>query len=72
MKEDILGIRDYDGVEVVLEKSVWHGKILHPALGHPEVRDYLDEIKLTVQSPEAVYASGGKGLCQHRLYCPIS
>ena len=57
MKEDILGVRDYDGVEVILEKSVWHGKILHPALGHPEVKDYLNEIKLTVQSPEAVYAS---------------
>lgn len=50
-------IQDYEGVEVVLEEAVWLHKILHPVLGHPEVKEYLEEIALTIQSPEAVYLS---------------
>lgn len=57
MPEFIWKTQDYDGVEVVFERSVWHDKILHPVLGHPEVKDYLDAIRLSVQAPEAVFAS---------------
>ena len=57
MAEILFKVRDYDGTEVTLEALVWHDKILHPVLGHPEVEEYLNEIALTIQSPEAVYRS---------------
>lgn len=57
MRDFVWRAQDYEGVEVVLERSVWNGKILHPILGHPEVQGHLDEIRLTVQAPEAVYPS---------------
>lgn len=50
-------IQDYEGLPVALERTVWEDKILHPVLGHPEIKEYLAEIKLTVQAPEAVYPS---------------
>ncbi|MBI4677296.1 MAG: hypothetical protein HY748_06910 [Elusimicrobia bacterium] len=57
MPEPVFQVEDYEGVPVALERAVWEDKILHPVLGHPEVREYLQEIRLTIQSPEAVYPS---------------
>lgn len=57
MPEFIWRTEDYEGVETVLVSSVWHDKVLHPILGHLEVKDYLKEIKLSVHAPEAVFAS---------------
>ncbi len=57
MAENVWKTEDYAGVEVALERSVWQNKILHPILGHLEVKDYLSEIRLSVQAPEAVFAS---------------
>ena len=57
MPEYIWTTEDYEGVEVALGHSVWHDKILHPIRGHLEVKDYLDGMRLSVHSPEAVFAS---------------
>ena len=52
-------VEDYDGTEVALAREVWHNKILHAVLGHPEVKEYFDEIRLTPHAPEAVFQSVG-------------
>ncbi|MBI5243478.1 MAG: hypothetical protein HY922_07285 [Elusimicrobia bacterium] len=57
MAEFLWKAEDYEGVPVALEASVWRGKILHPILWHPEVQEYPNEIRLSVQSPEAVFPS---------------
>lgn len=57
MAEYVWQTDDYEGVNVVLERSVWQNKILHPVWGHPEVKNYLDEIRLSIHAPEAVFAS---------------
>ncbi|OGW14774.1 MAG: hypothetical protein A3G93_09875 [Nitrospinae bacterium RIFCSPLOWO2_12_FULL_45_22] len=50
-------IFDKDKIPVTLTKEVWIGKLLDPVKGHPEVKDYLEEIKLTIQEPDFIFQS---------------
>lgn len=50
-------ILDKDGNPVSLTKEVWFNKLLDPIKGHPEVKNYLSEIKLTIQDPDFIYQS---------------
>lgn len=50
-------VKDYQGNLVSLSEKVWFKKLLDPMFGHPEVKSYLPEIKLTVRGPDFVYWS---------------
>lgn len=47
-------MRDWEGREVVLLKSRWHG---HIAVRHPEVARYLDRIPQALARPNLVFES---------------
>lgn len=50
-------VPDKDGIPVSLTKEVWFNKLLDSKRGHPEVKDYLSEIKTTISSPDFVFQS---------------
>lgn len=50
-------VKDNDGIQVVLSKSTWKDKLLHPIYGHPEVKPFLSIIKKTIKEPEFIYQS---------------
>jgi hypothetical protein len=50
---------DYQGYPVVLSKTTWYTKAGNETKTgtHPEIRDYLDDIKITIESPDIVFQS---------------
>jgi hypothetical protein len=49
---------DYEGITVCLSKNTWYSKAGDGSPGtHPEIRDYLEDIKATVESPDLVFKS---------------
>jgi len=50
-------VPDPECIPVSLSEAVWYGKILHPVLGHPEIKPYLAEVKLTIEEPDYIYPS---------------
>lgn len=55
---NIFEIADYSGVKVILGEREWKRKILSRApTGHPEVADYLGEIKEAIFNPDIVFES---------------
>lgn len=50
-------VTDKDGYEVSLTKETWLNKLLHPSRGHPEIKDYLHGIQLTLQDPDFISQS---------------
>lgn len=56
--KSIFQIPDYTGTLVTLGEREWKEKIISPApTGHPEVEEYLDEIKATISDPDIVFES---------------
>ncbi|MEZ4528828.1 MAG: hypothetical protein R2941_23195 [Desulfobacterales bacterium] len=62
---------DYQGTPVVLSKSTWYTKAgSETADGtHPEIRDYLEDIKLAIASPDIVFQSSRDE--RSRIFCKI-
>jgi len=57
-EDHIFETADYEGIPVVLSKSTWHSKAGNDTPGtHPEIRDYLEDIKSVVESPDLVFKS---------------
>jgi len=57
-KAKIFEVQDYQGTPVVLGAQEWHAKIISAApIGHPEVAEYLDDIRALIQDPDIVFAS---------------
>jgi hypothetical protein len=49
---------DYEGTPVVLSLATWHAKAGNDAPGtHPEIRDYLEDVRSTIASPCLVFQS---------------
>ncbi len=49
---------DYKGTPVVLSRDTWHTKAGNDKEGtHPEIRDYLEDVKTTVEAPDLVSRS---------------
>jgi hypothetical protein len=49
---------DYQGTPVVLSQATWRAKADNDDPGiHPEVRDYLEDTRLAVESPDLVFQS---------------
>ena len=49
MAESVFEVVDYSGMTVSLFTKVWESKLLSPApIGHPEVTDYLSDIRLAI------------------------
>jgi hypothetical protein len=54
----IFEITDYEGTPVVLSQTTWHAKAGNDESGsHPEIRDYLEEVRTTIASPDLVFQS---------------
>ncbi len=57
-RQRIFEIQDYSGTRVVLGAKEWNNKIISDApIGHPEVADYVDTIRLTIGEPDIVFES---------------
>lgn len=50
-------IPDKDEILVSLTKEVWLNKLLDSKRGHPEVKDFLSEIKSTISNPDFIFQS---------------
>lgn len=49
---------DYEGTPVVLSRATWHAKAGNDEPGiHPEVRDYLEDARDAIESPDLVFQS---------------
>lgn len=49
---------DYSGTPVVLGRATWHAKAGNAEVGdHPEIRDYLEDVRATIESPTLVFQS---------------
>jgi hypothetical protein len=49
---------DYEGTPIVLSQTTWHAKAGNDESGsHPEIRDYLKEVRTTIASPDLVFQS---------------
>jgi len=50
---------DYQGYPVVLSRITWHTKAGNETKEgtHPEIRDYLGDIRNTIESPDIVFQS---------------
>lgn len=53
----LIKTKDKDGTQVILSKSTWNDKLLHPIFGHPEVKPFLAKIKMAIAEPEYVFQS---------------
>jgi len=54
----IFKVHDYNSVRVSLSRLTWETKAGNGNIGsHPEIKDYLDEIKNMVQYPDIVFES---------------
>lgn len=67
----IFHITDYSGVPVTLGEREWKEKITSTApTGHPEVADYLDDIRQTIADPDIVFESSVRA--DTRLFCRLN
>ena len=58
LPEWIFETRDYEGTPVVLSRATWQAKAGNAQPGtHPEVLDYLEDIRVAVESPDLVFQS---------------
>jgi len=58
MEEYIFETTDYEGTPVVLSRSTWRTKAGNDIKGtHPEIQDYLENIKNVIKSPDIVFKS---------------
>ena len=49
---------DYSNTPVVLSAATWRAKAGNTEPGeHPEVRDYLEDVRLTIEKPDFVFQS---------------
>ena len=49
---------DYSNTPVVLSRATWRAKAGNAGPGeHPEVRDYLEDARLTIEKPDFVFQS---------------
>jgi hypothetical protein len=49
---------DYEGTPVVLSQTTWHAKAGNDESGsHPEIREYLEEVRTTITSPDLGFQS---------------
>ena len=54
----IFATSDYQGTLVVLSHATWHAKAGNATPGrHPEIREYLEDIRSTIESPDLVFQS---------------
>ena len=54
----VFQVKDFDSIKVSLSRLTWETKAGNGNIGsHPEIKDYLDDIKNTVQSPDLVFES---------------
>jgi len=54
----VFATTDYEGTPVVLSQTTWHAKAGNDKSGsHPEIRDYLEEVRTTIASPDLVFQS---------------
>lgn len=56
-KQAMFNILDKDGIPVTLTSETWYEKLLDETIGHPEVKNYLEQIKFTIQYPDFIYQS---------------
>lgn len=57
-KEWVFDIKDYEGTSVVLNWVTWKSKAGNNGEGiHPEIRDYLEEVRKTIEAPDLVFKS---------------
>ncbi|HEY52636.1 MAG TPA: hypothetical protein G4N94_04190 [Caldilineae bacterium] len=58
MTDFLFDEKDYAGTSVVLAREVWEEKLLSPApTGHPEVAQYLEDVRLSISQPDIVFQS---------------
>jgi len=58
MTEFLFDEDDYAGTSVALASEVWEKKLLSPApTGHPEVAQYLEDVRLAISQPDIVFQS---------------
>lgn len=56
--ERVFETADYEGMPVVLSRATWHAKAGNDEPGtHPEIRDYLEDVRVAVGSPDIVFQS---------------
>lgn len=49
---------DYGGTPVILSWATWRAKAGNNEPGeHPEIRDYLEDVQVTIQKPDLVFQS---------------
>ncbi len=49
---------DYAGTSVLLSRATWRAKAGHDEQGsHPEIHDYLEDARATIESPTLVFQS---------------
>ncbi len=62
---------DYSHTPVVLSWATWRAKAGNAAPGeHPEIRDYLEDARLTIERPDFVFQSTRAARC--RLFYRLS
>ena len=58
MADWVFETTDYEGTPVVLSQATWQTKAGNGDPGaHPEIRDYLEDIRKTVEAPQLVFQS---------------
>lgn len=68
--KSIFQIPDYTGILVTLGEHEWSDKITSNApTGHPEVADYLAEIRATISDPDIVFESNNR--VDTHLFCRL-
>jgi len=72
LKPDILfEIIDYSNTPIVLSAPTWKAKAGNDGPGeHPEIRDYLEDVRTTVEKPHLVFQSTHDSRC--RLFYRLS
>jgi hypothetical protein len=62
---------DYSNTSVVLSWATWRAKAGNAGPGeHPEIRAYLDDVRLTIEQPDFVFQSTRDARC--RLFYRLS
>jgi len=58
MNDFVFQTLDYSDTPVVLSRATWQTKAGNGGPGeHPEVRDYLDAVRVTIEQPDLVFQS---------------
>jgi hypothetical protein len=56
--DQVFETTDYEGTPVVLSRATWDAKAGKDEPGtHPEVRDYLEDVRVAVEFPDLVFQS---------------